>query len=168
MICRACSAAASAPAVSPIASSDVAVSLRAAASLRLSSGVTSPDLMSCSCSARARPRMSLMRLGGDSHDVAEPLRQVEDQTVGGFCRCRERRFGALALLFGLLPLLVCDPLLLDGNSALPISEPGKRQRDDKPGREAPGEDVAPPGGAASARGDEGLRLRGRLRRAAGA
>ena len=118
---------------------------------------------------RARPVENILdETGGDSHDVAEPLRQVEDQTVGGFGRGRERRFGAPALLFGILSLLVRDPLLFDGNSALPIGEPGKRQRDDKAGGKAPGEDVAPPGGAASARGDEGLRLCGRLRCAAGA
>ena len=118
---------------------------------------------------RPRPVENILdETGGDSDDVVEPLRQVEDQAVGGFCRGCNRRFGALALLFGQLPLLVCDPLLFDGNTTLPISEPGERQRDDEPGGKAPGEDVAPARGAASARGDEGLGLCGRLRRPAGA
>ena len=49
--------------------------------------------------------------------------------------------------------------LLDSNTPLPIGEAGKRERDQEPGREAAGEDVAPPGRAAPAFGNEGLRLR---------
>ena len=95
------------------------------------------------------------------------LRQVEHETIGRFRRCLECRFGALALLFGQLPLLVCDPLLLDGNSALPVGETGERQRNDKPGGKAAGEDVAPSRCPAPARGDKGLGLRGRLGSATG-
>ena len=58
------------------------------------------------------------------------------------------------------------PLLLDGDAALPVGKTGERERDDEAGRKTAGEDVAPPCRAAPALGDEGLRLRGRLRRAA--
>ena len=61
-----------------------------------------------------------------------------------------------------LPLFVSP--LLDGDAALPVGEPGERQRDDETGGEAAGEDVAPPRRAAPALGDEGLRLLGRRRR----
>ena len=77
-ICRACSAAASAPAVSPIASSDLAVSSSAAASLRLSSGVTCPDWISCFCSASARSRMSLTSMAfADRLETALKARDFE-------------------------------------------------------------------------------------------
>jgi hypothetical protein len=77
---------------------------------------------------------------------------------------REQRSVSLLLCLR-LPCL-CDATLLDGNSALPVRETGKRQRDDEAGGETASEDVAPPGRAVAAFGHEGLRLRGRLRRAA--
>ena len=115
---------------------------------------------------RARPIENVLdELGGNSHRVPESLRQIEHETVGGLRRCRECVFGALALLLGNC-LARCDPLLLDGNSALPVGEAGERKRDDKAGGKAAGEDVAPSRRPAPARGDKCLGLRGRLRRAA--
>ena len=99
------------------------------------------------------------KTGGNSLGGAEALRQVEYQTVGGLGRRRERVLGAFALLFGDLPLF-------EGDAPLPIGQAGKRERDHETGGEAAGEDVTPPGGAASAFGDEGSRLLGRRRRAA--
>ena len=94
---------------------------------------------------------------GNSDRIAEALRHVEDERVGGLGRGRERVFGALALLVGDLPLL-------HGDAALPVGEAGQYQSDQKAGGEAAGEDVAPPRRAAAALGDEGLRLLGRRRR----
>ena len=106
---------------------------RAAASLRLRSGVTCPDLMSCSCSARARSRMSLTSAAGIPTRIAEPLRQVEHQAVGGLGRGGERVFGALTLLLGDLPLLVRYPLLFDGN-ARAANKPARQARARRRGR----------------------------------
>ena len=55
--------------------------------------------------------------------------------------------------------------LFDSNAALPVGDPGERERNEQSGRKASGEDVAPPGRAASALGDERLCFGGRLWRA---
>src|ERR1700733_7624632 len=94
----------------------------------------------------ARPTENVFyKSGGDSHRVLEPLRQVEHQAVGGVGGGGERVFGALALLVGNLSLL-------DGNTALPVGEPGESERDDKTGRQATGENIAAARGAAAALG----------------
>ena len=163
MICRACSAAASAPAVSPIASSESVgfIEGRGLAVLEVRRHLPGFGELILQ---RARPVENVFdEIGGDSDRVAEPLRQVEDETVGGLRRGRERVFGALALL-------VCDLPLLDGNAALPIGEPGEHERDEQPGGETARENVAPPGCAAPALGDERLGLlgwRGHVGRARG-
>jgi hypothetical protein len=97
------------------------------------------------------------QLGGNACRIAKSMGQVEDEAVGGLGRGGEGILGALALLLGNLPLL-------DGYAALPVSDACQDQRNNKSGRKAAGEDVAPPCRAAPALGDEGLRLFGRRRR----
>ena len=66
---------------------------------------------------RARPVENILdETSGDSHDVAEPLRQVEDQAVGGFGRGGERLFGAPTLRFGLVLGADSLPLRVDSGA----------------------------------------------------
>ena len=92
--------------------------------------MTCPDLMSCSCRARARSRMSLIEIGWDADRVAEPLSQIEYKAARGLGRGGERVLGALALLVGNLPLL-------NGKFPLPIRQPGKHERNHETRRRLP-------------------------------
>ncbi len=79
-------------------------------------------------------------------------------------RRRPPALGAVALVLGDATLLLGRRPLLDRHAALPIGEAGKRERDENAGREASGENVAPPRCAAPAFGDKCLRLLSRRRR----
>ena len=68
--------------------------------------------------------------------VAEFLREVSHQTCGGAGRERERAFGPF--------------LRGERNAALPVRQASQNERKYEPSRQAAGENVAPPRGAATA------------------
>ena len=128
-ICVACRAAASAPVVSPTASSVSTVSRRDSPSLRLRSGVTWPELMSSSCSPRARSRMSLTRVAGIPIEFLNLCARSKTRLFAVFVAAAERLLRAVSLR--------------DGFPFLPISQhAGCRRRDgedEEGGGRAPGQ-----------------------------
>ena len=120
---------------------------------------------------RARPVENILdETGGDPHDVAEPLRQVEDQTVGGFGRGGERCLRALALLvsnaalfLGRFSLLLCRRALrfgfVLGADGLPLRVDGGAGNDGEQHRRRRGQCLRQPRAPAGAP-DEVARRRG--------
>jgi hypothetical protein len=104
------------------------------------------------------------RIGGHALDIPQPLGNVEDEAFGRFLRQLEIARGLVALLVRLSLVLLRDGALLDRYSALPIGESGKAERQDEPGGEAAGKDLAAAGRRLPALPDDGLGLLGGGRR----
>ena len=150
-ISRACCAADNAPAVSPIASRDCAISVSAAALLKFRSGVTCPERVSSSWSARARSRTSLTSVAGIPILLRNRCARSKTSLFAVSVAVSECAFGALALL-------ARYSLLLNGDAALPIGEARKSQCDDEAGGKASGQDIAAAGCPAAALAYERLRF----------
>ena len=123
--------------MSPIASSESDVSRSAAASRILQLRCHLPGFNKLLLQGARAVENVFDETGRYADRIAEPLRQVVHQAVGGFRRGRERVFGAPALLLGNLALLICNSSLLHGDAALPVSEPASASASTRPAARLP-------------------------------
>ena len=126
-----------------------AVSINASAWLRRRSGLDSPAPKSCSCSWRARSRMSLIVEAGTPTTSRNFCSEVEDEAVRGAGRQSQRALGTVALQLGLAPLMLRLP-------AVDLGEAGKAQCNEGDDERAADPIALPRGRSSSARPDEFL------------